>query len=246
MSSLYKKSKILLDAHDRINKEIAATSARIYAANYTLTKLEVEELRKKIYFPLVDVLGQIEVDIEKQCEQFPIYGVFLKPLNVDPYLALKMLVKIKDIKRFENVSNLWSYTGFAPIKICETCGKRYFDDSEWEKFVKRYAPVDRCNCSNPKVTHHSNRTGSFDQKLKITLNQMGEELIEYNQPYRNAFKQYKKEEKLKINNDVHVTNRARRKVIKVFLFHLFNEWRELEGLERKQAYIGLPELMELV
>jgi len=248
------KAKILSDSYERIQREAIASSARI--KNSRLTEDEKWRMKKSVLYPLNDLLEEIDFDILKICEDLPVYTEFLadKIKGIETYWALRVIVLIGDIKKFKNISALWKYSGLAPVKYCRECGKRYFDNTEWIKFKRKHRKEPtrnlnkvKCSCRNPTIYYGAEAKISglipdYNEQLKKAVNRIGQVLIEDDGYYQEKYDDYFWHESQKVFSPNHAKNRARRKVVKLFMYHLFNAWRELEGLEAKAAYIDLPEM----
>lgn len=102
-----------------------------------------------------------------------------------------------------------------------------------------------CNCNNPapKVMAEKRVSGiasvDYNPRCKDLMYVISDQFVKQGKLYKELYKQYKAEETA-LNKDVltkmHIHNRTKRKVSKVFLSHLWEKWRELEGLPIRQPY----------
>jgi hypothetical protein len=136
-------------------------------------------------------------------------------------LAAQLLAQIDDIGKFDTVSKLWRFAGWAVID-----GKR-----------------ERCK---------KGKTSSYNRRLKSTCYLIGEQFITHQTPlYADIY--YAEKARLrrlypepieapdspwKYNYTAsHIHRMARRKMIKIFLQHLWVKWRELDGLPVSEPYV---------
>lgn len=133
-------------------------------------------------------------------------------------LAAQLLAQIDDIGKFETISKLWRFAGWAVID-----GK-----------------IDRC--AKGEKAHYNRRLKSIawqcvDQFIKQQTPGYVELYYEEKARQRRLYP-----EKIKVNgkwkyNDGHLHYRAMRKVVKIFLQHLWVVWREAEGLPVSEPYV---------
>lgn len=255
MSNYMKKGSILIESYKRVRNEQYAARTRLKNAKDELSGSDLKELEEIIYFPFDTVIDKLELEIKYLCEGYiPIYPDFLAKIDgINIYEALELVVLLKDIRRFRTVSALWKYSGFAPVQYCARCKKRYFNNIiERKEFMDKYYKETRsfysdCDCEEPRPYYASEKrirgvSPDYNEALKKVLVSIADKVIKADDYYRGKFFYYRtfeaqKNEKL---TELHINNRAKRKVIKLFLYHLFNEWRVLEGLEPEKAYINLP------
>lgn len=142
------------------------------------------------------------------------WAVSVKGLGNGTLLA-QLLAQIDDIGAFATVSKLWRFAGWAVI------------DGQAE----------------------SRGSQSYNRMLKgICWNIAAAFVMHYTPLYRDIYDAEKERlrelhpEKVKVNgkwryNDGHLDMMARRKMIKIFLQHLWVVWREMEGLPVTQPWV---------
>lgn len=136
-------------------------------------------------------------------------------------LAASMLAQIDDIGRFDTVSKLWRFAGWAVID-----GKR-------EHNVK-------------------GNTSHYNRRLKAICHLVAEQFVRHQTPgYVDVY--YAEKARLRklypepvkapkgsawpyLYTDSHIDRMARRKMIKLFLSHLWVMWRTYEGLPTRNPY----------
>lgn len=145
-------------------------------------------------------------DISALVENMPIVAAMTEVRGVGKLLAAKVVAMI-DIERAGTVSALWRYAGYG-VK-----------DGERERPVKG------------EKLH-------YNLRLKTTCYLVGSSFLRSNSPYRAVYDESKEYYQ---NNrpdwtKAHIHNAAMRKMIKTWLAHLWQVWREMEGLETRELY----------
>jgi hypothetical protein len=116
------------------------------------------------------------------------------------------VISMIDIQRADTVSALWRYAGYGVV------------NGEREKPTKGEA------------LH-------YNKRLKTTCYLIGSSFLRSNSPYRQIYDSSK--EYYETNRDwtkLHRHHAAMRKMIKVWLSHLWEVWRTLEGLPVRNIY----------
>ena len=146
-------------------------------------------------------------DIADLVDDMPIVDEMIKVKGIGKLLAAKLISMI-DIKEADTVSALWRYCGYAVI------------DGERERPTKG------------EKLH-------YNARLKTTCYLVGTSFLRSASPYRSIY------EDARVYYDanrpdwtkLHKHNAAMRKMIKVYLSHLWVVWRELEGLPVTALYV---------
>ncbi len=183
------------------------------------SKGELEEVDK--LFAFMDEAQKLEKILDKEIKFMvnlePIYLNYLKDVKgMGHILSAGLIAWIDDIGKFATVSKLWAYSGLHVI----------------EGNAARKTKGQKCNWNN---------------KLKTHGWKIGEQFVKTKGKYRNLYDKYKayekenhpeeiKEGKKTLYTKGHIHARAKRKVVKVFLSHLWLKWRELEGLPVSKPY----------
>ncbi len=149
---------------------------------------------------------ELDKDIALYGGNLPIVGIMVCVKGVGPLLAAKVVSQI-DITRPQSVSALWRYAGFGVV------------DGHREKPVK-----------GEKL--HYNRT------LKTTCYLIGSSFLKSSSPYRQLYDQARaRYETTKPDwTKLHRHNAAMGYMIKIWLSHLWEVWRTLEGLPTREPY----------
>jgi hypothetical protein len=169
-------------------------------------------------------------DASKMIKTMPIYTKWLtKVRGVGDTLATQFVALIQPISDFDNVAKLWAYAGYA-VSDGEAVRRRLGVKSNW----------------NPEL-----------KKLGF---QLGDCFIKAGGAYRQLYDNYKARDRAahpepiiktdgkgramktregkawRLYTDGHMHARARRYAVKIFLSHLWQAWRELEGLPVRGPY----------
>lgn len=216
---------------------------------------------------LADRFYSIETDtfrqMKKEAKKIEVYKSFLEKVRgIGPTYTTKLLAWI-DIKKADNPSSIVKYCGLAVEMVCDNCGaiesrkplrKKDMTDEEYEEIINEYKAKkrlwqgvkdgDACpECGSPVHGEaQKKRAGmplGYNPKLKSLLWNIGNNFLRNNSPY--ALIYYKeKQEKRKNNwgeNDQHRHLHALRKMEKIYLTHLWREWRKTEGLSIRDPYV---------
>ena len=138
--------------------------------------------------------------------------------GIGPSLAAQLLAQIDDVGKFDTISKLWRFAGWAVI------------DGQAER-------------------NQRGEKSHYNAKLKSVCWLCIDSFIKQQTPgYIDIYYAEKERqrdlhpEKIKVNgkcqfNDGHIDNRARRKVAKIFLQHVWIKWREFEGLPISKPWV---------
>lgn len=160
----------------------------------------------------------------------PIWQWLLDIKGIGTNLAGKLIANIDDINRFATVSKLWAFSGWAVRD-----GRREYNQK--------------------------GKTSGYNHKLKSICWQIGDSFLKQQTPVytdvyyvekerlqrlhpdtlcRDCKELWSKEHKAKghkqMYNPLHLHNMAQRKMVKIFLQHLWVRWRESEGLPVTAPY----------
>lgn len=150
---------------------------------------------------------ELDADITAEVRQYPIFKQVVKVKGIGPMLAAK-LVALIDINQCDTVSSLWRYAGYAVI------------DGQRERPTKG------------EKLHYNGR-------LRTACYLIATSFLRSSSPYRRVYDSAR--EYYAANRpdwtEAHRHNAAMRKMIKMFLSHLYMVWRETEGLPVRNLYV---------
>lgn len=154
-----------------------------------------------------DLEKEIDSNIRDVSKDYPIIEKMTKVKGLGSLLASRLVSSI-DISRDDTVSSLWRYCGYG------------LKDGEIERMKK-----------GEKLHYNKN--------LKPVCYLIGTSFLKSKSPYSKIYyeaKEYYAEAHPEWTK-LHIHNASMRKMIKVFLSHLWQVWREMEGLEVSLPYI---------
>lgn len=192
-------------------------------------------------------------DIKEHMKELevPIYDLWLKNIRgVAELLSAQLLAKIKDIGRFKHVSNLYSYSGYGVFNgVIQSPKKK--SKTNYRRDLKTILHKIGDNILMGKDPYYRAYYEYFKKKeekknkprkVPLTEDVMGEYLardipeldlkagtIIKKRVYRMLKRAGYKEVEIVLSKG-HIHMRAKRKMIKLFLAHLYEVWRRLEGL----------------
>ena len=163
-----------------------------------------------------DLEKRLKVDIEDRVEIYSVYPNMLNVRGIGPITAARLLCMI-DIERTHTVSGLWKLAGLAVI------------DGKIQRKTK-------------------GETLSYNERLKTTALYIGKLFIMQGDksPYKDIYdasrnmyliRAQESEDPKKEWPPIRQHKMATRRMVKVFLSHLYVQWRTLEGLPVRKPYV---------
>lgn len=202
--------RALVDLRDRtLQKSRVAFGLRISAVERGADKMDAGQQDILRYWH--ERFDELEADVDMQIRQVlkgnPIIESMTSVKGVGVGLAAKVYSMI-DIEKCDTVSALWRYAGYAVI------------DGEREKPTKG------------EKLHYNNRLKTSCYLIGTSFLRSGSE---YRKVYDDARDYY--EANRPDWTKLHKHNASMRKMIKVWLAHLWEVWRTIEGLETRSLYV---------
>lgn len=221
--------RILVDSYESIQRVRIGMGLRVGAVQRGTDDAETD-----FYSQWESNLKEIEEGISARMGEVlkghPAWEWLSAVKGIGPTLGGKILGLIEDISVPDTVSKLWRFAGYAVIN-----GER-----------ERPAKGEKLH---------------YNLRLKTALHLAGEAFLRAGSPYRQFYDSKKAEYqarplmgpsqcpfdqvhkgggkiiKCSNNGKGHIHNAAMRKMIKVFLQHLWQKWREAEGLPTREIYV---------
>lgn len=156
----------------------------------------------------LDMESDLDKEIKDAIKDVPIINLMTQVKGVGPLLSARVVAMI-DIEKSDTVSALWRY-----------CGYGVTPDGTRERPTKG------------EKLHYNTR-------LKSSCYNLGRSMLRTNSPYRSiydsakAYYEANRPDWTKAHRDM----AALRKMVKIFLSHLWLEWRTLEGLPVRNLYV---------
>jgi len=202
--------------------------------------------------------GDIEKIIKSQLKNYALYNQYLARITgIGPMLAAGLIAYIDDIEKFDHVSSLWQYIGYGMNRYCGNCKKPTYLTVKYDtgKTAKKLHPLEACPICKEKTQtilqrRISGYQSNWNDKLKVLAWKAGISFVKQTptrSKYRALYDKIKKaehqlhpnkvtENSKTLYNDGHLHNRAMRKVVKIFLAHLWQTWRRQKGLVATEPY----------
>jgi len=201
----------LVDVRDRaIQKSRIQFDARLYAIEEGEDQADEETIALLVRYKnrFRALEKELDADILEMVQQYEIYKHISAVKGIGPTIAAKLIAMI-DIERAPHVSSLWRYSGLAVT------------DGKSDRPVK-----------GEKL--------AYNKRLKTVCTFLiPRALLMAKSPYSEIF--YKAREFYSINRPEwtkdHVRRSANRKMVKIFMSHLWLRWRQLEGLPISAPYV---------
>lgn len=200
---------IMARTWDRIQGDRIATGNVIDA--YERLQYDVPRVRE-VHTELLRLEKETMRSMEKMLKEEPIYQLYLsKVKGVGPSIGAALISEIGDPGRFPTVSSLWSYCGLQ-VTNGEAPKRRKGQKANWNQKLKMFLAGRLADSFIKLRPCHTGRK-LYDQYKRFYVERDGDKL-----------------------SKGHVNNRARRKLVKVFVACLWSAWREIKGLSVTQPY----------
>ncbi len=202
--------RVLIDLRDRtIQKNRIAFGNRLTAINNGQDEADEKTFAivERWNDRFIALEEEVDEDIKDLASEYPIIDEMVAVKGVGPMLAAKVVAMI-DIDRAKTVSALWRYSGYGV-----TNGERD-KPTKGEKL-------------------------KYNKRLKQACYLVGGSFLKSNSPYRQIYDSAREyyEANRKDWTLGHQHNAAMRKMVKLWLSHLWLTWRSIEGLETNEPYV---------
>lgn len=201
--------RVLVDLYSTFQKQRIAFGNRISAIERGADTANVATLAKlqAYYERFSDLERQAADDIKDISDDYPIIAEMAKVKGVGGLLAAK-IVSMIDITRSNTVSQLWMYAGYGV------------------KDGERLRPT-----KGEKLC--------YNKRLKTTCFLVAQSFLRTGSPYREVYDSakayYQANRPDWTKHHIHLA--SMRKMTKMWLSHLWEVWRQMEGLETRELYV---------
>lgn len=186
--------------------------------------------------------AQLDREIKGIVKEHKIYDYVTAVKGIGPATAGKLVAMI-DIERAPTVAALWRYAGLGLGKYWKDESGKFvapqtgyvYKDGGWEQVTPE--PKEGWELVRTRDRMIGGYRSPYNKRLKTTCYLIGQSFLKSNSPYRREYDEariYYDE-----NRDWtagHCHNAALRKMVKLFLSHLWVVWRSLEGLPTREPY----------
>jgi hypothetical protein len=250
----YEDLRHLADTYMQCQRLRIANSNRAFASTKGTDETTPEPFVVEVAADFEALEKKIFRQMKRTVKHHPAWEWLDNIKGMGPTLSTQVLGLIADIEKFDTVSKLWSFSGYGlkdgkrqvPIKGQKLSYNRRLKTALYncgDSFIKSRSPY-RDIYDESKAYY---RLGKQIAPLRRILGEdrPGEELIvlretpEGKKEWDKLIKEANKKagEDQAVWSDGHVDNAARRKMVKLFLSHLWLVWREAEGLEVSDPYV---------
>jgi hypothetical protein len=201
---------IMARTWDKIQRDRIATGNAIDA--YERLRYDVPRVHE-VHAQLDKLEKDTMKAMEKMLREEPVYSLYLSKIKgVGPSISAALVSEIGDPGRFATVSALWSYCGLAVNENGEAQKRRKGQKANWNQKLRMFL------CGRMADSFIKQRSGTTARRL---------------------YEQYKRFYVQRDGDTLskgHVNNRARRKLVKVFVACLWSAWRQIKGLPVTEPY----------
>lgn len=184
----------------------------------------------------------------------PVWTCFFQFIHgVAEGLAGNLIAQIKDIKRFDTITGIWAYSGYiggyvemkcsakTPHKLIMSSDKQkkcpVLKDKKGKKCGKKLELIRKVEGKAPRKKEGYHYL--FNTKIKTICYKISDSFIKLKNPHYTGFYYNEKERLAKLDPKMEkwrIDLKARRKMMKIFLAHLWEAWKRLEGVEPKPPW----------
>jgi hypothetical protein len=206
---------------------MAENRLRSYAkANEEEQKQQLQSMSDWVDQRMATCEAELKALVLKECRKIPFAKTYLlKTKGVGPCIAGGIVAYVETPARFDTISKLWAYAGFHTVEG-KAPRKMKGEKANWNPHLKRICWL--AGESFVKVTTSPYRD-LYDQFKKKYKEQHPEPV--------DTGKKNKKGEPIFNYTPGHIHSMAKRKVVKIWLSHIWLKWREAEGLPTSPPYI---------
>ncbi|OPY76754.1 MAG: hypothetical protein A4E65_03104 [Syntrophorhabdus sp. PtaU1.Bin153] len=238
----------------RLLYEIQKT--RIEISNRLLAKERegqiITKRMRSVYEHLETLEKKTEGVLKEIVDATPIWAQWMKDRKgIGAKMAGSLIAEILDISKFDTVSSLWAYFGLTSQYVLAECDKGHkiimasdkhktcpvLESDTGERCGGIITIIERVEGKAPKRKRGYHYL--FNSRGKTLAWKIGQQFLKQGEDvYRQIYYKQKQKEKQK-NPDIsdgHAHNRALRKMVKIFLSHLWVEWRTIESLPVREPY----------
>lgn len=261
----YEQLRYLTDQYIAVQKLRIANMNRDFAATEGLDTNPPDDFLLEIVDDLLGIEKKLFGQMKRVVKHHPAWPWAGSVKGIGPTLSTKVLGLIGDIEKFPTISKLWRFSGYAvidgkidrPVKGQKLVYNRTLKTALYncgDSFVKSRSPY-RDIYDQAKAKYRQKRqVRPMLQHCRDELYQILDEFeipADHPELLRETEDGKKEWDKLiKLTNraagaekdhacwsDGHVDNAGRRKMVKLFLSHLWMVWREAEGLPTSDPFV---------
>ncbi len=194
-----------------------------------------------------------------------LWDEFFKHINgIGKVIASTLIAEIQDIGKFPTVSSLWAYFGLTAEYVIAHCehGHKIIMASDKRVSCPILKPIKQNDNNNNNNGQQKEVCGGkltiiervhgkspkrkegyhflFNTKGKTLAWKIAQQFIKQGDDVYKDIYYKEKEKQARLNPELkkgHIHNRAMRRMVKVFLSHLWEAWRKVEGFDTRPPYV---------
>src|SRR5215218_9565114 len=252
----YEELRWLTDQYMAVQKLRIGNSNRVFASTEGLDTNEPDPFLSEMVEDLEDLEKKIFLRMKGVVKHHPAWEWLDGVKGMGPTLSTKILGLIADISKFDTISKLWMFSGYGlkdgkrqrPVKGQKMDFNRRLKTAIYlagDSFIKSRSPY-RGIYDEAKGDYRMNKQVKPILSILEISNEPEELMVlretppgkaEWDKLIKHSNKLAGAERDDACWSDGHVDNAARRKMVKVFLSHLWLVWREAEGLPVSDPYV---------
>jgi hypothetical protein len=193
------------------------------------------------YSGILEVEERIGKDIKKLVDAQPLWQLWLKDVKgIGPIFAGGWMSAIGDPAKFDNVGKLWAYAGLHTVPANTAYVEKFIDNPRIRAAVEAGAVVGDPNNQDLRMMPRRERgkRANWSPFMRTLAWKTGGSFVKSKGPYREFYDRYRARYEITRpeTTDAHRFAMAKRKTVKLFLSHLWEAWRLIEGLPVRQPW----------
>ena len=225
--------RVLVEMYYDFQKLRVATENRLrmYELLNLITPLQSAKLHSVAQDLKRDEKSILE-QIEDELETILVWQWLKNIKGIGPAMAAGIISWVDDISRSPHVSSLWKYAGMHVVDGAAP-KRRKGEKAEWNQSLRTHMWKVVKQLLQANNEFYRGWYDRFKQREIEKCKERGMKIVPSSQlPTKNKRK-YEPEGVISVG---HIDNRAKRKVAKLFLSHLWFVWRQMEGLPTDSPY----------
>jgi hypothetical protein len=225
--------RILVESYQDTQKLRIASFNRLnmYSKLGLLTSLQEAKLGEMVS-DLKAEERKLQGMMEQELEEIPVWQWLRTIKGMGPAMAAGLIAWIDDIGKAPHVSSLWRYAGLH-VEDGRAPRRKRGEKADWNPRLRTHMWKITKQILMAKDPFYYGWYKEFKEREVEKCKKNGIRIVPASKLPTKGGKKY---EPPGVISQGHVENRARRKVAKLLLAHLWHVWREMEGLPTEPAY----------
>jgi hypothetical protein len=225
--------RILVESYQDTQKLRIASFNRLnmYSKLGLLTPLQEAKLGEMVS-DLKAEERKLQGMMEQELEEIPVWQWLRTIKGMGPAMAAGLVAWIDDISKAPHVSSLWRYAGLH-VEDGRAPRRKRGEKADWNPRLRTHMWKITKQVLMARDPFYYGWYKEFKEREVEKCKKNGIRIVPASKLPTKGGKKY---EPPGVISQGHVENRARRKVAKLLLAHLWHVWREMEGLPTEPAY----------